>query len=377
MYEFDTDEAGVLESVQWWDPTEASGKYIKPGEYAVTELVPPPNYEPTTEVQQIKLELDANGNPIPAGPLVFKNLAKVGLKIVKYDRQSHRPMANVTFEIFRDGVSLGHYETNASGEILLTGIEPGTYRAVEVDTGDDSHIKDTAPQEIELTAGCGIKELFFFNDTKPGMKLVKVDSSDPSKTIPNAKFRIRAVDGSFGPQEFVTNDSGEIDLSNLPEGSYEVTEIECAGYVIDNAQRIIHLRANDRAEFVFTNTKKPGFRLVKTSADGTPLDGVTFRIAPIGDASHSIDRTTQNGGEIFVEDLEPGIYSVQETATLPNHILDKTEYHVELSPGKVSELRLSNDKKPGFRLIKTSADGHSPGRCYLSHFQNRRRKPVY
>ena len=357
VYEFDTDSSGTLESVQWWDPTEAAGKYIKPGEYAVTEIVPPPNYEPTTEVQQIKLELDADGNPIPGGPLVFKNLAKVGLKIVKYDRQSHRPMANVTFEIFRDGVSLGHYETNQSGEILLTGIEPGTYRAVEVDTGDSSHIKDTAPQEIELTAGCGTKELFFFNDTKPGMKLVKVDSADPSKTIPNAKFRIRAVDGSFGPQEFVTNGSGEIDLSNLPAGSYEVTEIECAGYVVDNAQRIIHLRANDTAEFVFTNTKKPGLRLIKTSADGTALDGVTFKITPIGDDSHSIDRTTQNGGEILVEDLEPGIYSVQETATLPNHILDKTEYHVELSPGKVSELRLSNDKKPGFRLIKTSADG--------------------
>ena len=137
---------------------------------------------------------------------------KVGLKIVKYDRQSHRPMANVTFEIFRDGVSLGHYETNASGEILLTGIEPGTYRAVEVDTGDDSHIKDTAPQEIELTAGCGIKELFFFNDTKPGMKLVKVDSSDPSKTIPGVKFSIRAIDGSYGPQEFVTDGNGEIEI---------------------------------------------------------------------------------------------------------------------------------------------------------------------
>ena len=357
VYEFDTDEAGVLESVQWWDPTEASGKYIKPGEYAVTELIPPPNYEPTTEVQQIKLELDANGNPIPAGPLVFKNLAKVGLKIVKYDRQSHRPMANVTFEIFRDGLSIGKYETNASGEILLTGIEPGTYRAVEVDTGDDSHIKDTAPQEIELTAGCGVKELFFFNDTKPGMKLVKVDSADPSKTIPGVKFSIRAIDGSYGPQEFVTDGNGEIDLSKLPVGSYEVTELECPGYVVDNAQRIIHLRANDTAEFVFTNTKKPSFRLIKTSADGSPLDGVTFRIAPIGDASHSIDRTTQNGGEISVDGLEPGIYSVQETATLPNHILDTTEYHVELSPGKVSELRLSNDKKPGFRLIKTSADG--------------------
>ena len=360
VYEFDTDENGVLESVQWWDPTEAAGKYIKPGEYAVTELVPPPNYEPTTEVQQIKLELDANGNPIPAGPLVFKNLAKVGLKIVKYDRQSHRPMANVTFEIFRDGVSIGHYETNQSGEILLTGIEPGTYWAVEVDTGDDSHIKDTAPQEIELTAGCGIKELFFFNDIKPGMKLVKVDSADPSKTIPGVKFSIRAIDGSYGPQEFVTDGNGEIDLSKLPVGSYEVTELECPGYVVDNAQRIIHLRANDTAEFVFTNTKKPGLRLVKTSADGTALDGVTFKITPIGDASHSIDRTTANGGEILVEGLEPGIYSVVETATLPDHILDTTEYHVELSPGKTAELRLNNDKRPGLIISKRDKDTGAP-----------------
>ena len=72
-YEFDTDENGVLETVQWWDPTEGEGKYIKPGEYTVTELIPPPNYMPSNEVQQIKLELDENGDPIPVGPLVFQN----------------------------------------------------------------------------------------------------------------------------------------------------------------------------------------------------------------------------------------------------------------------------------------------------------------
>ncbi|MEY8420576.1 SpaA isopeptide-forming pilin-related protein [Oscillospiraceae bacterium 44-5] len=326
----------------------------------MTEIVPPPNYLPTTEVQQIKLELDEDGNPIPAGPLVFTNQAKVGLRVLKYDRLSHKPMSGVTFEIFHDGASIGRYETNGSGEIVLTNIEPGTYRAVEVDTGDADHILDSSYQEVELVAGGGTKELIFFNDNKPGMKLVKVDSSDPSKTISGAKFRIEAVDGSYGPQEFTTNGSGEIDLSMLPTGAYVVTEIECAGYVIDDAQRIIHLKANDRAEFVFTNTKKPSFRLVKTSADGTLLDGVTFRISPIGDASRSIDRTTANGGEILVEGLEPGIYSVVETATLPNHILDTTEYHVELSPGKTSELRLSNDKKPVLTLSKIDADSGDP-----------------
>ena len=359
-YEFDTDENGVLESIQWWDPTEGEGKYIKPGEYTVTELIPPPNYMPSDEVQQIKLELDENGDPIPAGPLVFQNLEKVGLRVVKYDRQSHTPMSGVTFEIFRDGTSIGRYETDGNGEILLTGIEPGTYRAVEVDTGDGSHILDSSYQEVELVAGGGVKPLVFFNDTKPGLKLIKVDSTDMDKAIPGAVFEIEAVDGSYGPQQFVTDANGEIDLSDLPTGSYVVTELECNGYVIDDAQRIIHLRANDTAEFIFTNTPKPGLKLIKTSTDGTPMEGVTFRIARIEDGSRYLDRTTDANGEILVTDLEPGIYSVQETATLSDHILDPTEYHVELSPGRTAELRLSNDKRPSLTIHKSDADTDDP-----------------
>lgn len=366
-YEFDTDENGVLESIQWWDPTEAEGKYIKPGEYTVTELIPPPNYMPSDEVQQIKLELDENGDPIPAGPLVFQNLEKVGLRVVKYDRQSHTRMSGVTFEIFRDGTSIGQYETDSNGEILLTGIEPGTYRAVEVDTGDGSHLLDDSYQEVELVAGGGIKPLVFFNDTKPGLKLVKVDSTDMDKAIPGAVFEIEAVDGSYGPQQFITDVNGEIDLSDLPTGSYVVTELECNGYVIDDAQRIIHLQANDTAEFVFTNTPKPGFKLIKTSADGSRLEGVTFRIAKIEDGSRYLDRTTDENGEILVTDLEPGIYSVTEIATLPDHLLDETEYHVELSPGKTAELRLKNDKRPSLTIHKSDADTDDPveGAVYI------------
>ena len=359
-YEFDTDENGVLESIQWWDPTEAEGKYIKPGEYTVTELIPPPNYMPSDEVQQIKLELDENGDPIPAGPLVFQNLEKVGLRVVKYDRQSHTPMRGVTFEIFRDGTSIGRYETDGNGEILLTGIEPGTYRAVEADTGDGSHILDDSYQEVELVAGGGIKPLVFFNDTKPGLKLVKVGSTDMDKAIPGAVFEIEAVDRSYGPQQFITDANGEIDLSDLPTGSYVVTELECNGYVIDDAQRIIHLRANDTAEFVFTNTPQPGLKLIKTSADGSRLEGATFRIAGIEDGSRYLDRTTDENGEILVTYLEPGVYSVQETATLPDHILDPTEYHVELSPGKTAELRLENDKRPNLTIHKSDADTDDP-----------------
>ena len=88
-----------------------------------------------------------------------------------------------------------------------------------------------------MHAGDGIKELLFFNDVKPGLWLVKVDSDDPSKVIPNAVFEIESVEGTYGPQEFRTDQNGEIDLSMLPAGSYVVTEKSCDGYIIDEARR--------------------------------------------------------------------------------------------------------------------------------------------
>lgn len=283
-----------------------------------------------------------------------------GLRIIKYDRKNMVAMPDVTFEVWRDGVSLGTFRTDEFGEILLTDVEPGTYRAVEVDTGSDGHILNNTPQEVELEAGDGIKELMFFNDVKPGLRLVKVDSADPSKVIPNVLFEIKSVAGDYGPEEFRTDENGEIDLSKLPAGAYVVTELFCPGYVIDEAQRIIQLDPNEDAQFVFTNSIKPSLQIIKLSSDGSTLKGVTFRIAKIEDGTHYLDRTTNKNGEILVSDLEPGVYSVRETSTVSDHIIDLREYKVELFPGKTSTLVIENQIRPNLYVYKHDADTGEP-----------------
>lgn len=283
-----------------------------------------------------------------------------GLRIIKYDRKNMVAMPDVTFEVWRDGVSLGTFRTDEFGEILLTDVEPGTYRAVEVDTGSDGHILNTTPQEVELEAGDGIKELMFFNDVKPGLRLVKVDSADPSKVIPNVLFEIKSVAGDYGPEEFRTDENGEIVLSKLPAGAYVVTELSCPGYVIDEAQRIIQLDPNEDAQFVFTNSIKPSLQIIKLSSDGSALEGVTFRIAKIEDGTHYLDRTTNKNGEILVSDLEPGVYSVRETFTVSDHIIDLREYKVELFPGKTSTLVIENQIRPNLYVYKHDADTGEP-----------------
>ena len=338
--------------------TGTGGSYtfteLKPGAYEIRELSAPEGWERDSQTYT---------TTVVAGDCVtytLKNEALPGLKIIKYDRESHETMPGVTFRIWRDGELLGDYETDALGEILLTDCRPGTYRIQEVDTGDSGHLADSTPQEIELKAGDSIKELYFFNDQKPGIWLVKVDSANPSKVIPNAKFRIEAVDGSFGPAEFVTDQNGEIDLSELPTGAYVVTELDCPGYIIDEAQRIIQLEANQTARFVFTNSVQPSLHLIKLSADGSRLAGVTFRIAKIEDGSRYLDRTTDENGEILISGLEPGVYSVKELDTTSDHISDPVERHVELFPGKTSTIILENDIRPNLTVVKRDADTGEP-----------------
>lgn len=327
---------------------------IKPGAYEIKEITAPSGWlrDDATYTASV-----ATGETTIFS-LVNKELP--GLRIIKYDRKNMVAMANVTFEVFRDSVSLGKFRTDEFGEILLTDAAPGTYRAVEVDTGSDGHILDTTPQEVELSAGDGIKELLFFNDVKPGMRLIKVDSTDPSKVIPNAVFEIKSVKGDYGPKEFTTDQNGEIDLSKLPTGAYVVTEKACEGYIIDQAQRIIQLDANEDAQFAFTNTIKPSLQIIKTSSDGSRLKNVHFRIAKIEDGTHYLDRTTNEQGEILIADLEPGVYSVKETATDSSHILDLREYHMELFAGRTSTLTIENQKRPNLTVYKHDADTGEP-----------------
>ena len=326
---------------------------LRPASYEVREVAGIEGWEADTEtVQTVQ---------VTAGSTVtvtMTNKAQAGLRILKYSRTDRQYLSDVSFEVYRDGVSLGIFKTDAQGEIFLPNCASGTYLCIERNVS--GHVLDTTPQQVELKAGDGIKTLVFYNDRLPGIHLIKVDSADPSKTIPNARFRIEAVDGSYGPKEFVTSDAGVIDLSDLPVGAYKVTELECAGYVIDNAERIIQLDGGEQAQFIFTNSVLPSLCLKKLSTDGTPLAGVSFRLSKIEDGSYYLDRTTNTAGEILWEDLTPGVWSLREITTVNDHILDLQEYHIELFAGKMSTKVLQNQRRPNLTVWKHDADTGEP-----------------
>jgi len=290
---------------------------------------------------------------------VLKNQAKPGLIITKYDEQTHEVLPDVTFEVYRDTVLIGSFSTDEMGQIRLTDLQPGTYLVKEVSTSA-GYVLDSTPQQIELTAGGGIKTLTFFNTVKPGIHIIKVDSRT-MEPLANVKFRISLVGGTFS-KEYVTDKNGEIDLTALEPGAYTVEEITAPnGYLMDEAKRIIQINAGENARFVFTNTEKPVLSVVKYDAENDSyLAGATFRIAKIEDGSHYLDRVTDTNGRISISDLEPGVYSVKEIAAPSGYVLNGAEYHVELFPGKDSTLVVNNEKKPNLKIVKTDAVTGAP-----------------
>lgn len=193
-------------------------------------------------------------------------------------------MPDVTFEVWHDGDLFGEYTTNASGEIFLYELDPGTYLVKEIAT-DDAHVVNSTPQQIELNAGdTQTRELVFFNSLKPGIHLIKVDSIT-MRSLPNVRFEFKLVGGSYR-QEFTTDLNGEIDLSKLAPGAYEVRELEAPdGYLMDDAVRVVQINPDENANFVFTNTPKPPCGLsrpVRTAPGwaGCILGSLKSRTAP-------------------------------------------------------------------------------------------------
>lgn len=326
---------------------------IEPGAYRISEIAAPAGY--------IKSDAIYNTTVI-AGDTVevpIVNQEKPGLRVIKCDSKTHEVLPDISFEIFKDTQSLGTFKTDEFGEVLLTDLEPGTYLVKEVAT-DSSHIINSNPQQIELEGSDGILELIFFNDQKPGIHLVKLDSTS-LEPLPNARFRIEHVGGTFS-KEYVTDENGEADISDLEPGAYTVTELEAPdGYLIDDASRVVQINGNENALFVFTNTRMPSFRLVKLdSYTGKGLAGATFRIARIADGTHYLDRVTDTNGEINISDLESGVYSVVEMDAPEGYVKDTHEYHVELFPGQTSELVVSNDRMPNLEILKTDAISGKP-----------------
>lgn len=331
---------------------EAMLEGLQPGTYRIKETDGDTEHynmdAPEQTVELIKDQAD-----IPT--LTFENTVKKHFGLLKIDAETHRPIAGVTFEIWKDGRLLGNYTTDASGRIWLPYAEPGTYQAKETVT-DPKYVLN----EMTFTIENDSEYPTFFvipNTMKKDITVTKIDK-DTGKPLQGVVFQGFKDGKSIG--YFTTGADGKFTISYADSGTYTFREYHTlAGYVLNKEPITIEHTTDGNVDIIIDNTEQKKFEVVKIdSQTKQPLAGVQFKIWR--DATLLGDYTTDENGKITIEKAPAGTYKVQEVATLKEYILDDKPYEIEHTTDKDTSLTIENTKKPGLSIQKIDAETRKP-----------------
>lgn len=315
---------------------------ITTGYYTVKETAAPEGYVLDSSEHSVYIDLY---DPATADDprLVITNAAKPDLEIVKTDAVTGEPVAGVSFKINKaDGSTLTTVATGADGKALVEDLDPGVYTVTETSVPGNYLLNET-PQSITLAPNkTGIVQ--FQNYPKPGLTINKVDSitGDPIK---GARFHITyASNNTFSGElndlgYFHSDENGKIELTNLKDGWYRVTEVEpAAGYAIkDTGTQDFYLDAGAGKIVTFENTPLSALIIKKVDADsGAGLQGAKFRVRYLGGTSGTGgtiigEYTTSANGTVVITDLKAGTYIVEETKAPSGYEIDDAPQTVYLS----------------------------------------------
>ena len=170
---------------------------------------------------------------------------------------------------------------------------------------------------------------------------LKIRKTSEDGIVAGITFR---VTGNGYDQTATTNDAGELLLQNLLPGTYTVTEQNAPERYEPQQPQTVTVTANATAEVRFANTLRRGdLKIKKTSEDGV-VAGITFRVT--GANGYDQTATTNDAGELLLQNLLPGTYTVTEQDA-PDRYAPQHPKTITVKADAVAEVTFRNTIKRG------------------------------
>ena len=338
---------------------------LTPGTYVVTEVKSPNEYVMDAPPQTVRV------NENDAQTLTFLNTKKGSLIVKKIDSITRKPISGVTFEIKGDGYPTTSHTTDSSGQIKLDYLPNGSYSITEV-RAKDGYKLDTTTRTATVTAG-KTTEITVENEPLGGL-LIKKMNSVTKEPLSDVIFKVTRADGSAvgaSGGEFRTDERGFIMIPDLEPAGYVIQEVQAKpGFLLDDTPKTIEVKDHRTYTVEFFNQPKGGLVVVKKdSITGEPLKGVEFKITTSsgelvsgneGQTSTNGIFTTDENGVIEINNLKPGTYTVVETKTLPDYVLDAQPQTVVVEANDTQTLTFTNTPKGCLVVKKIDSVTHEP-----------------
>ena len=289
-----------------------------------------------------------------ANSLTFDDPSATTLVIRKYvEGTDYEPLAGVTFKV-TDGSGAavgpddGTYYTDAAGEIVLTGLEPGiTVKAREIKTAE-GYVLDGTPQDIQIKSG-EVQTLTFWNKKAGTLVIRKLDGADRKTPLAGAEFQLTYADGGYVDNAngklssngiYRTDSNGEIRIVGVT-GTIVATETKAPdGYTIgtDKTQTVV-VRTGETQTLTFYNDPYQTV-IIQKYVDGTtkPLAGVTFLLTDgngnkIGNGEYKTDAN----GRITLSVPVGMTIIARETKTVEGYVLNTTPQTITVKGGSSAQ----------------------------------------
>ena len=347
---------------------------LKKGTYVCQELESDGNHIIDREPQTVWI----SGEDQDVVTLRFGNAPLGSLLITKLsDDSKHEPLSGVEFLLTDSsghylGNDNGRFTTNAAGEILVDGLEPGMTviaREVRAKTG---YLLDDSPQHALIKSG-ETAHLQFLNQPAGNLIIRKVSTDPNGEPLEGVEFKITYADGSFVPDAngelssngiYYTNKSGEIRISGVV-GTVVATETKTIpGFTIDEAShtQTVVVNPNDTQTLTFYNKPTTTLILQKyiSGTKNEPIAGVQFLVTDSSGAMVGPDNgyyTTDSAGQIVIEGLADGMtITAKEVKTVDGFVLDRTPQSIKIDQSQSPQrLTFWNERQGALIINKLSS----------------------
>ena len=229
---------------------------------------------------------------------------------------------------FTKETAIAYTTTAEDGSFAFENVPYGTWvvREIESPTGFVLSEEEISVTVSEVDEVVEIELVNYF--ITGNIELTKVDEDYPDNKLSGAVFEVFADTNGNG--EFDDEDELIGEMTELEGGIYQMTELRYGlyfvrektaptGFVLDENVYAVSIEENGKTYTVeneagvgFINAAQKGsLKIVKTSSDGK-VEGFSFRVR--GNNGYDQTFTTDKNGEIFIEGLRIGEYTISEVS---------------------------------------------------------------
>ncbi len=287
---------------------------------------------------------------------------KGNLKIYKVDKDNHKiALGNVQFDLYSEEFQrvVGTYTTDVNGEISIKNLRTGNYKLIEKNTGKWYNLAEDTTVEVKWNT---TEENTIENELKKGqIKVIKVDQDNNEVKLKGVEFKVYDEDKNL-VDTLITDENGEATSKRLRiDKKYTVQESKTLeNYVLNETLQTVILAQDQITDITFTNEQKKGqVKVIKVDKENNEvkLQGVEFKVY---DEDNNIVDTliTDENGEATSKRLRiDKKYTVQESKTLENYVLNETPQTVTLTQDQITDLTFENELIKGYiRVTKVSKE---------------------